>query len=228
VVWEQNIAPAAGPHRIDMGSLEINVRSSIGVAVTLLIVAAGGEARAGAAVPGAPAKDQAAALKELVRDGDAAAGRPDWEAAAHDFAEAAKIAPGDARVRDKLRRALDRRARAREARAAHPPSRPMSAISDAPPDTAMILIYKDSRWRLQLKREALEARADAEAARAKRNEGRIARLRRDAAKQRAQESRLSLLIDQEQKKDEAGKVEMEKAFEGVGGVDAPMKSGVLH
>ena len=200
-----------------MGSLDLKVCRSILVAAALLSVAAEWEARAGDAAPVAREGDPAAALKKLVQEGDSASARPDWDAAARAYAEAAKLAPNDGPLRDKLRRALDRRARARAARAANPP--PYPAMSDAPPDADLVLIYKDSRWRLQLKREAQEARADAEEAREKPDKERIARLRRHAAQQRAQEDRLSLLIREERKKQETGKAEMEKAFPGVGGVD---------
>ena len=164
----------------------------------------------------------------LVKEGDRASARGDWEEAAHDFGEAAKAAPPDPRLREKLQRALNRRARAREARAAKPPPLPPPTMSDGPQEGATALMFESGRWHAQLKREALEARADAEAARTRPDKARIARLRREAAKQRTQEELLALLIKQEQQKDGADQIERQKAFEGIGGVDSQMKAGVLH
>jgi hypothetical protein len=197
------------------------------LAGTLLLVERSG--RAGTeAQSAAMVADGQPALEALVKNGDRASARGDWEDAAHDFGEAAKAAPHDARLRGKLQDALERRARAREARAAKPPPLPPPTMSDGPQDSATVLIFKGGRWQAQLKREALEARLDAEAARMRPDKARIARVRREAAKQRTREERLTVLIKQEQQKEGADKVEMEKAFEGIGGVDSEMKDGVLH
>jgi hypothetical protein len=184
------------------------------------------------AQPAAMVGDRQPGPEVLVKEGDRASARGDWEGAAHAFGEAAKAAPHDARLRERFLRALDRRARAREARAANPP--PPPTMSDGPQESATVLMFKSGRWNAQLKREALEARADAEAARTTPDDARIARLRRTAAKQRTQEQLLTALINRAQQKDGADKIEMEKAFEGmggvegIGGVDSEMKDGVLH
>jgi hypothetical protein len=208
-------------------------RRLIVLAGALLVVARG--ARAGTdAQPAAMVGDRQPGPEALVKEGDRASARGDWEGAAHAFGEAAKAAPHDARLRERLRRALDRRARAREARAANPPALPPPGMSDGPQESATVLMFKSGRWNAQLKREALEARADAEAARTTPDDARIARLRRAAAKQRTQEQLLTVLINRAQQKDGADKIEMEKAFDGmggvqgIGGVDSEMKDGVLH
>ena len=168
----------------------------------------------------------AAAL--LARDRAARADAAPLPAPSAEDGRPAKAAPADARLRERRRRALDRRARQCEARAAHPPPLPPPTMSDGPQDSATVLIYKDGRWKAQLKREAFEARADAEAARTKPDETRIAELRREATQQRQQEDLLTLLIKREQQKEGADKIEMEKAFQGIGGVDSDMKNGALH
>jgi len=180
----------------------------------LAIVAVGAPARAGDA-------------KKLVKDGDRAAARRDWdEAAASDYGEAAKLAPDDARLREKLRRALDRRARACEARAAKPPPapEPIPPMFEKPRQDGSLqtMWLQDRRWRTQLAREALEARADAEAARPKPDDAKIAKLRAGAAEKRKEEDSLTAQIAMRKVNDEAAGVknekEREKAFEGVGGV----------
>jgi hypothetical protein len=200
-------------------------RRLIFVAGTLLFVAVGGRARAEDAPP--PAADAGKLdLAKLVIDGDSASARRDWNEAAHDFGEAAKLAPDDARLRGKLRRALDRRARACEARAAKPP--PPPADSDGRQGSATLLTYKTGLWRAQLKREALEARADAEAARATPDQARIARLRRDAHTQHMQENLLTLLIEQQEKNEAEGTTEVANPLGGIMFDPEPAKTGLLH
>jgi len=166
------------------------------VAVAFLAAGSGRPARAA---------DESAALKKLVKDGDRAVARRDWDEAARDLGEAAKLAPDDARLRDKLRRALDRRARGCEARAAKPPPLPPPAMSDGPQEDAMVLVFKTLRWHIQLQREAVEARGDAETARARPDEAKIARLRGVATAKKKDEERLTARIAEEQAKDEASR-----------------------
>jgi hypothetical protein len=180
--------------------------------VIVAILAAGAPARAGDA-------------KKLVKDGDRAAARRDWDEAVSDYGAAAKLAPDDARLRDKLRRALDRRARACEARAAKPPPapEPIPPMFGRGPATSLQAMWlKDRRWHTQLAREALEARADAEAARPKPDDAKIAKLRASAAEKRKEEDSLASQIAEQKRNDEAARdkseKEQEKAFEGVGGL----------
>jgi hypothetical protein len=194
---------------------EMKAQFLIGLAA-MLIAGADGRARAA---------DGAADPKPLVKDGDRAAARRDWDAAASDYGEAAKIAPDDARLRDKLRRALDRRARACEARAAKPPPapQPIPPMFEQPHDSSLEVMWlEERRWHTQLAREALEARADAEAARPKLDAAKIARLRAGAADKRKEEDSLSAQIAEKRAKTAAANAknekEMEKAFEGVGGL----------
>jgi hypothetical protein len=158
-----------------------------------------------------------AELKGLAKRGGAACARHDWDEAIRDFSEALKIAPDDAPLREKLRHVLDRRARVREATAARPPPEP-PGMSDGERDPGLVPMFKDLRWKARLKREALEARAEAEAARPKPDNKKLAKLRQDAAGIKAEEDDLNASIDEEQRKDAESKAEMEKAFEGIRGV----------
>jgi hypothetical protein len=209
------------------------VRPSILVAIAFLAAADGRPARAADAAASGRAADQTATLKTLVKDGERASARHDWDAAARDYGDAAKLAPDDAHLRAKLRRALERRVRACEARAARPPPLPPPAMSDGPQDGAMVTVFKVLRWHLQLKREALEARVDAEAARERPDAAKIARWREAAAALRKDEQEAGAGAAREQAKDEASRKEGEKAFdkafEGIGGVDPDqIKSGALR
>src|SRR5262245_40189906 len=81
---------------------------------------------------------------------------------------------------------LDRRARELEALAADPPL-PPPGLSDGPQDSGEVMLLKSERWRVQLKREAAEARAVAEAARPKPDRRKVGVLRKRAARYRAEE-----------------------------------------
>jgi hypothetical protein len=174
-------------------------------------------------VPTASAEPRAARtgpaeLGKLVKQGGRAVARRDWDEAAHDFREAVQLAPDDARLRERLRRVLERRALAREARALHPPPSPIG-FSDGPRDPGLVPMYKDLRWNAQLRREAFEARAEAEAARAAPDDRRLAELRRKAAAEKAEEDRLGAAIAEEMSNDEKSEADEPKAFEGIGGVN---------
>lgn len=187
-------------------------------AAVLLLIVWGGEARPQTR----PAKVEREArfapdLKELVKRGQSAYARRAFDEAVEDFSEALKRAPGDVGLREKLERALDRRARAREAIAARPPPTPVG-MSDGPRDSGLVAMFKDLRWQARLKREAFEARAEAEAALPNPDEKKLARLRDEAAGKKAEEDRLTAAIADEQKKEAASKAEQEKAFEGFPGI----------
>jgi len=182
----------------------------------LLVVLLTGAARAQSAPTAKVEGPHPAQLKDLVKRGGSAAAHGEWDDAVQDFREALKIAPDDARLREKLRRALDRRAQAREALAARPPPRP-SGMSDGPREDGLAPILENLRWQTRLKREALEARAEAEAARPDADEKKLAKLRRDAAGLKAEEDHLTAAIVDAQKKEAASKAEEDKAFEGVHG-----------
>lgn len=182
----------------------------------LLVAVLAGQARAQTASTAKVATAHPAPLKDLVKRGGNACARGEWDEAVQDFGEALKIAPDDARLRDKLRRALDRRAQAREALAARPPP-PPSGMSDGAQENGLAPIFENLRWQARLKREALEARADAEAARPSPDEKKLAKLRRDAAGLKAEEDHLSAAIVDAQKKEAASKAEEDKAFGGVHG-----------
>lgn len=84
--------------------------------------------------------------KGLLKQGERACARHDWDEAVQDFREALKIAPDDARLREKFRRALDRRARVREATAARPPPEP-PGMSDGERDPDLVPMFKNLRWK---------------------------------------------------------------------------------
>lgn len=182
----------------------------------LLVGVLAGEARAQTAPTVKVAAAHPAQLKDLVKRGGSACARGEWDEAVQDFGEALQIAPDDARVHDKLRRALDRRAQAREALAARPPP-PHSGMSDGARETGLAPILENLRWQARLKREALEARAEAEAARSSADEKKLAKLRRDAADLKAEEDHLTAAIADAQKKEAASQAEEDKAFGGVHG-----------
>lgn len=187
-------------------------------AVVLLVVTLAGTARAQNTLPTAKGQGgHAAEIKELAKRGGSAYARGEWDEAVKDFGEASKIAPDDARLRDKLRRALDRRALAREALAARPPPRP-SGMSDGPPDLGLAPILEDLRWQTRLKREALEARSEAEAARDKPDGKKLRRLRQDAAGLKAEEDHLTAAIADAQKKEAASNAALDQAVEGSSGI----------
>jgi len=187
------------------------------VAVALLVISVGGEARAQSAPPAKVEAQNPAKLKELIKRGGSACARRDWDEAVQDFTEASKLAPNDTRLREKLQRALDRRARAREATAAKPPP-PPPGMSDREQDTGLVPIFKTLRWQAKLKREAFEARADAEAARPNPDTKKLSKLHQGAAGMKAEEVRLTAAIAEAQEKDAASRAEQEKAFDGVAGV----------
>jgi predicted nucleic acid-binding Zn-ribbon protein len=91
-------------------------------------------------------------------------------------------------------------------------------MSDGERDPGLVPMFKNLRWKARLKREALEARVEAEAARTNPDDKKLAKLRQDAARVKAEEDDLTSSIDEEQKKDAQSKAEMEKAFEGIRGV----------
>jgi len=136
--------------------------------------------------------------------------------------------------REKLREAierqerLDRRARELEDIAAHPPPQPIG-MSDGPRDGGLAVIFKDARWKAQLKREAAEAKLAAAEARTKPDRKKVAKLRAEIARLKADEKRLTALITQEQKKEReeeaTRQADMEKAFRGVGGVGLGVPDG---
>jgi hypothetical protein len=174
-------------------------------AALFLVLVLGRGARAQTVAPVKVEGGHRPELKALAKRGESACARHDWDEAVQDFGEALKIAPDDSRLREKLRRALDRRARVREA-------------SDGEPDPGLVPMFKDLRWKTRLKREAVEARAEAEAARANPDEKKLAKLRQDAAGMKAKEDDLTASIDDEKKKDAESKAGMEKAFEGIRGI----------
>jgi tetratricopeptide (TPR) repeat protein len=183
-------------------------------AAVLLVVVLAGEARAQTASTVKVGDGHPAQLKDLVKRGGSASARGEWDQAVEDFRAALKIAPDDARVHEKLRRALDRRAQAREALAARPPP-PPSGMSDGAQENGLAPIFENLRWQTRLKREALEARAEAEAARPSPDEKKLAKLRRDAAGLKAEEDHLTTEIADAQKKEAASKAEDDKVFGGV-------------
>jgi hypothetical protein len=183
-------------------------------AAVLLVGVLAGEARAQTAAAAKVEGGHPAQLKDLVKAGGSASARGEWDQAVQDFRAALKIAPDDVRLRDKLRRALERRAQAREALATRPPPRP-SGMSDGAREEGLAPILEDLRWQTRLKREALEARAESEAVRPNADEKKLAKLRRDAAGLKAEEDHLAAAIADAQKKEAASKAEDEKAFGGV-------------
>ncbi len=91
-------------------------------------------------------------------------------------------------------------------------------MSDGERDPDLVPMFKALRWKTRLKREALEARAEAEASRANADETKLAKLRRDAASMKVEEDNLTASIENEKRKDAASKAEMAKAFNGIRGV----------
>lgn len=178
----------------------------------VLLLALGGAA--GAQMAPSVEGGHRAELTGLARRGGSACARHDWDEAVQDFSEALKIAPDDPRLREKLRHALDHRARVREATAARPPPEP-PGMSDGERDPGLVPMFKDLRWKARLKREAFEARAAAEAARANPDEKKLAKLRQDAARKKAEENDLTASIEDERRKDAESKDEMEKALGGI-------------
>jgi hypothetical protein len=201
------------------------MRRSI-LAAALLIVAAGREARGDDAAPAAAAGEEAADVNKLIEAGDRAQARRDWDEAARNYQSAALHAP-DARLRDKLWRALDRRARIREARAAHPPPVPASIAGGGSRASAEIRAMERRLWRMQLKREALEARADATANNPAIDFIKAGQMRDAAKKLQAEEDLLSDELERK-KRDPTGKLETKSMFDGAPGVDEDMKHGILH
>jgi hypothetical protein len=185
-------------------------------AAVLLVGVLAGEARAQTAPTANVAIAHPAQLKDLVKRGGSASARGEWDEAVQDFRAALEIAPDDPRVHDKLRRALDRCAQAREALAARPPPPPVG-MSDGPRETGLAPILENLRWQARLKREALEARVEAEAARPSPDEKKLAKLRRDAAGLKAEEDHLTAAIADARKKEAASRAEEDNAFGGVHG-----------
>jgi septal ring factor EnvC (AmiA/AmiB activator) len=88
-------------------------------------------------------------------------------------------------------------------------------MSDGAQENGLAPIFENLRWQTRLKREALEARAEAEAARPTPDEKKLAKLRRDAAGLKAEEDHLTAAIADAQKKEAASKAEDDKVFGGV-------------
>jgi len=91
-------------------------------------------------------------------------------------------------------------------------------MSDGPPESGLAPILEDLRWQTRLKREALEARAEAEAARDKPDAKKLRGLRQDAAGLTAEEDHLTAAIADAQKKEAASRAGLDQAFEGSQGM----------
>jgi hypothetical protein len=201
----------------------IRLRRSLSACAATIVFAlalAAARPRAAHAQPPTPAETpnaRAADLKKHVRKANAAYAHREWEEATSQLKEALTIAPEDARLRDKLRRALERRAQSREATAAHPPP-PPPGMADGPRQGLVAIALEERRWHAELKREALEARAEAEAARTYPDEEKLARLRRDLAAVKADQADMARAVSAEQKRDAEEKSAEEKAFGGVTGL----------
>jgi hypothetical protein len=177
------------------------------VAVVLTIaIALARTARAQAGTAAETPRALPAELKKRIRKANDAYARSQWEEATFQLREALKMAPDDARLRDKLRRALERRAQACEARAAHP-TPPPPGIADGPRQGLVAVTLEERRWHAALKRAALQARADAEAERPHPDDQKLTRLRRDLAAVEA--------VSDEQKQAAADQAARDKAFGGV-------------
>ncbi|HEX3902050.1 MAG TPA: hypothetical protein VH853_04315 [Polyangia bacterium] len=185
------------------------------VAVVLTIAIAWARtARAQAGTAAETPRALPAELKKRIRKANDAYARSQWEEATFQLREALKMAPDDARLRDKLRRALERRAQACEARAAHP-TPPPPGIADGPRQGLVAVTLEERRWHAALKRAALQARADAEAERPHPDDQKLTRLRRDLAAVEAEEAEMAGAVSDEQKQAAADQAARDKAFGGV-------------
>jgi hypothetical protein len=207
----------AARERPEMTRLERSATTFL-VAVVLTVALAGArvahaQTATAAETPGA----RPAELKKRIRKANDAYARRQWEEASFQLREALTLAPDDARLRDKLRRALERRAQACEAKAADPPPPPLG-MADGPRPGLVTGLLEERRWHAALRRAALEARAEAEAARPHPDDGKLAQLRRDLAAVKAEEAEMARAVYDERKRAGDAHVAQEKAFEGVGGI----------
>jgi hypothetical protein len=163
-------------------------------AFVVIVLAGPARAEPGASTRTGGAENVDAGPEALIARGTRAYAHRDWNEAARDFRAALERTPDDARLRAKLRRALERRAEAREALAAHAPPPPPPSMSDGTREPPDVSVLKDVRRQVQLRRAALEARIDAESARPRPDEKRLAKLRADAATIKAEEDRLTIKI----------------------------------
>jgi hypothetical protein len=213
-------------------------RAQFAAVLLVAVSMAAGRVRGQTAAPPADA-DRARAraeLKKHIKKADRASAHREWEEAVFQLEEACKIAPDDTRLRDKLRRLLERRAAAYEARAAHPPPPPpdppppmFRTANDPPRGGIRTLLLGDRPWHAELKHAALQARIEAEAARPKPDESKLAQLRRELAAVEADQAQMAKTIADERAKAAAEQAaqekEMEKAFGGMQGIGvAPSKT----
>ena len=91
-------------------------------------------------------------------------------------------------------------------------------MADGPRPGLVAVMLEKRRWHAALKHAALEARAEAEAARPHPDDGKLARLRRDLAAVEADEAEMARAVCDEQKQAAADQAAQDKAFEGVGGI----------